>query len=302
MSFTIATTLEEALAAVADGARPIAGGTDLVVGARHGKAPLPENLVAIDRVEGMDQVELDGDGTRIGALLSHADLMADPLIVGSYSAIADASALVGSPSTRHLGTIGGNVMNGSPAMDTGAPLLVLGARAELVRRTESSMAGRFVPLTELWVGPGQTSAAADELLVALHLPVPQERCGSAYVRLEYRRAMEIAVVGAAAGITLAEDGTIASAAVALAAVAPTILAVDGANDTLAGLTPDAAGPVIAELASEQASPISDLRASDTYRRHCIGVMARRAVDAAARRAGGEQIAVPVNRAIGIGAA
>lgn len=302
MSFTIATTLEEALAAVADGARPIAGGTDLVVGARHGKAPLPENLVAIDRVEGMDQVELDGDGTRIGALLSHADLMADPLIVGSYSAIADASALVGSPSTRHLGTIGGNVMNGSPAMDTGAPLLVLGARAELVRRTESSMAGRFVPLTELWVGPGQTSAAADELLVALHLPVPQERCGSAYVRLEYRRAMEIAVVGAAAGITLAEDGTIASAAVALAAVAPTILAVDGANDALGGLTPDAAGPVIAELASEQASPISDLRASDTYRRHCIGVMARRAVDAAARRAGGEQIAVPVNRAIGIGAA
>ena len=302
MSFTIATTLEEALAAVAEGARPIAGGTDLVVGARHGKAPLPENLVAIDRVEDMDQVELDGDGTRIGALLSHADLMTDPLIVESYSAIADASALVGSPSTRHLGTIGGNVMNGSPAMDTGAPLLVLGARAELVRRTESSKAGRFVPLTELWVGPGQTSAAADELLVALHLPAPQERCGSAYVRLEYRRAMEIAVVGAAAGVTLAEDGTIASAAVALAAVAPTILAVDGANDALAGLPPDAAGPVIAELSSEQASPISDLRASDTYRRHCIGVMARRAVDAAARRAGGEQIAVPVNRAIGIGAA
>lgn len=302
MSFTIATTLEEALAAVAEGARPIAGGTDLVVGARHGKAPLPENLVAIDRVEDMDQVELNGDGTRIGALLSHADLMTDPLIVESYSAIADASALVGSPSTRHLGTIGGNVMNGSPAMDTGAPLLVLGARAELVRRTESSKAGRFVPLTQLWVGPGQTSAAADELLVALHLPAPQERCGSAYVRLEYRRAMEIAVVGAAAGVTLAEDGTIASAAVALAAVAPTILAVDGANDALAGLPPDAAGPVIAELSSEQASPISDLRASDTYRRHCIGVMARRAVDAAARRAGGEQIAVPVNRAIGIGAA
>ena len=230
MSFTIATTLEEALAAVAEGARPIAGGTDLVVGARHGKAPLPENLVASDRVEDMDQVELNGDGTRIGALLSHADLMTDPLIVESYSAIADASALVGSPSTRHLGTIGGNVMNGSPAMDTGAPLLVLGARAELVRRTESSKAGRFVPLTQLWVGPGQTSAAADELLVALHLPAPQERCGSAYVRLEYRRAMEIAVVGAAAGVTLAEDGTIASAAVALAAVAPTILAVDGAND------------------------------------------------------------------------
>ena len=302
MGFTIATTLHEALAAVAAGARPIAGGTDLVVGARHGKAPLPDELVAIDRVEGMAEVELDAEGTRVGALMSHADLMTDPLIVSSYSAIADASALVGSPSTRHVGTIGGNVMNGSPAMDTGAPLLVLGARAELVRRTETSMAGRFVPVAELWTGPGQTSAAADELLVALHLPVPQERCGSAYVRLEYRRAMEIAVVGAAAGVTLSDEGTIASAAVALAAVAPTIVAVDGADEALSGLTPDEAGPVIAELASEQASPISDLRASDRYRRHCIGVMAKRAVDAAARRAAGEEIAVPVNRSIGIGAA
>ena len=114
--------------------------------------------------------------------------------------------------------------------------------------------------------------------------------------------MEIAVVGAAAGVTLAEDGTVASAAVALAAVAPTILAVDGVDQALAGLMPDAAGVAVAELASEQASPISDLRASDTYRRHCIGVMAKRAVVAAARRAAGEQIAVPVNRSIGIGAA
>ena len=127
MSFTIATTLEEALAAVAEGARPIAGGTDLVVGARHGKAPLPEKLVAIDRIEALATVELDRDGAHVCALMSHAELMTDPVIVASYTAIADASALVGSPSTRHLGTIGGNVMNGSPAMDTGAPLLVLGA-------------------------------------------------------------------------------------------------------------------------------------------------------------------------------
>jgi CO/xanthine dehydrogenase FAD-binding subunit len=297
MSFTIAATVDEALDAVAAGARPIAGGTDLVVGARHGKAPLPQDLVAIDRLDELAVVELDADGARVGALMTHAELMTDPVVVGSYTAIADAAALVGSPSTRHLGTIGGNVMNGSPAMDTGAPLLVLGARAEL----RSATGGRTVGLDELWTGPGQTSATADELLVGLRLPPAQERCGSAYVRLEYRRAMEIAIVGAAAGVTLADDGTIASAAVALAAVAPTILAVAGANDALVGLTPEAAGPVIAELASEQASPISDLRASDTYRRHCIGVMAKRAVDAAARRASGEALAVPVNRSTGIGA-
>ncbi len=159
----------------------------------------------------------------------------------------------------------------------------------------------MVPIDLLWSGPGATVARPDELCTAVALPRVPDRSGSAYVRLEYRRAMEIAVVGAAAGVTLTADGTIASAAVALAAVAPTILGVDGADDALSGLTPEAAGLVIADLAAEQASPISDLRASDTYRRHCIGVMAKRAVDAAARRAAGETIAVPVNRSIGIGA-
>ena len=298
MSFTIATTVDEALVALGAGARPIAGGTDLVVGARHGKAALPADLVAIDRIDELGGVELDSAGVRVGALMSHAELMTDPVIVGSYTAIADASALVGSPSTRHVGTLGGNVMNGSPAMDTGAPLTVLGAAAEL----RSVNGSRTVALDELWAGPGRTTADPGELLVALHLPPPQDRCGSAYVRLEYRRAMEIAVVGAAAAVTLAADGTVASAAVALAAVAPTILSVDGVDEALVGCVPSDAGPVAAALASEQAAPISDLRASDRYRRHCIGVMAKRAVDAAARRADGESIAVPVNRSLGIGAA
>ena len=298
MSFTIATTVDEALVALGAGARPIAGGTDLVVGARHGKAALPADLVAIDRIDELGGVELDSAGVRVGALMSHAELMTDPVIVGSYTAIADASALVGSPSTRHVGTLGGNVMNGSPAMDTGAPLTVLGATAEL----RSVNGSRTMSLDELWAGPGRTTADPGELLVALHLPPAQDRWGSAYVRLEYRRAMEIAVVGAAAAVTLAADGTIASAAVALAAVAPTILSVDGVDEALVGCVPADAGPVAAALASEQAAPISDLRASDRYRRHCIGVMAKRAVDAAARRADGESIAVPVNRSVGIGAA
>lgn len=298
MSFTIATTVDEVLVALGAGARPIAGGTDLVVGARHGKAALPADLVAIDRIDELGGVELDSAGVRVGAVMSHAELMSDPVIVGSYTAIADASALVGSPSTRHVGTLGGNVMNGSPAMDTGAPLKVLGATAEL----RSVTGGRTMSLDELWAGPGRTTADPAELLVALHLPPAQDRCGSAYVRLEYRRAMEIAVVGAAAAVTLAADGTIASAAVALAAVAPTILSVDGVDEALVGCTPADAGSVAAALASEQAAPISDLRASDRYRRHCIGVMAKRAVDAATRRADGESIAVPVNRSLGIGAA
>ena len=297
MSFTVAQTLDEALAALAAGARPIAGGTDLVVGARQGKAPLPTSLVAIDRLNELALIESTDDGVRVGAGITHARLMFDPMILSKYTALADAAALVGSPSTRNLGTIGGNVMNASPAMDTGAPLMVLGAVVHL----QSAQGSRVMELSELWTGPGETTAATDELCVAVDLPEHPARSGSAYVRLEYRRAMEIAVVGAAASVTLAEDGTISTGSVALAAVAPTIIEVEGAANAMTGHQPDTASTLIATAASDTAVPISDLRASDTYRRHTVGVMAARAVKAAARRASGETIGVPVNRTIGVGA-
>lgn len=296
MTFTIAATVDEALAALASGARPVAGGSDLVVGARHGKSPLPTDLVAIDRIDGLRTIDQTDAGLRVGALVSHARLMTDAAVVGGYTGLADAAALVGSPATRHVGTLGGNVMNASPAMDTGAPLLVLEATAEL--RSVDGI--REVPVGELWTGPGRTVATADELCTALVIPTRPDRSGSAYVRLEYRRAMEIAVVGAAASVVLDDDGSIGSLAVALSAVAPTIVSVDVSSLT-GRVVDDALLSEVADLASERATPISDLRASDRYRRHTVGVMARRAVEAAARRARGEHIAVPVNRALGIGA-
>ena len=296
MTLTIATSLDQVLAGLAAGARPIAGGTDLVVGARQHKSTMPETLVAIDRLEELAQIEQNETHTSIGAGVTHARLMTDDVVVGGFTAIADAAALVGSPATRNVGTLGGNVMNGSPAMDTGAPLVVLGAVVELA----STEGTRTVELDQLWLGPGTTSARSDELCTALTIPNPQDRSGSAYVRLEYRRAMEIAVVGAAANVVLDPEGSIASVRVALTAVAPTILEVDDL-DGLTGLSPAEAADGAAVASAEQATPISDLRASDKYRRHTIGVMAQRAVDAAARRATGEHIAVPVNRALGIGA-
>ena len=295
MSFTIATTLDEALAALASGARPIAGGSDLVVGARHGKAPLPADIVAIDRLADLACIEASDTGLCVGALANHHAIEHHPAIGARWSALADGSALVGSPSTRNVGTLGGNVMNGSPAMDTGAPLVVLGAEAELVSAARGS---RRVSMADLWTGPGRTSAAPDELCVAIHVPVLPEHSGSAYLRLEYRRAMEIAVVGAAAMVTLDPSGTITSVRVALTAVGPTILEVTGLSGGSVSDVAAAAGSATAA----QATPISDVRASDSYRRHTVGVMARRAVEAAARRAAGEPLPVPLNRAIGIGAA
>lgn len=298
MTFTIATTVDEAIDAMAAGARPIAGGSDLVVGARQGKTPLPADLVAIDRIAELGTVQRATDGLRIGALVTHAELMIHDDIVRHATALADAAALVGSPATRNVGTLGGNIMNGSPAMDTGAPLVVLGARVEL----RSASGVRSVAIPRLWSGPGQTTAAPDELCLGIDLPMPPRATGSAYVRLEYRRSMEIAVVGAAASVTLADDGTVALAAIALTAVAPTIIEVPAITDRCEGRLPEECGSEVADAASATATPISDLRASETYRRHTVGVMARRAFEAAARRAAGDVIGVPVNRALGIGEA
>jgi len=289
-SFTSVTTLEDALAALGSGARPVAGGTDLVVGARQGKAPLPGVIVAIDRVESLTGiVEIDG-GFRLGALVTHEEIVANDVIRGRYTALADASAIVGSHATRAHGTIGGNVMNASPAMDTGGPLLCFDATATL----RSNGGGRAVPVAELWTGPGTTVAEARELLVGLDLPAPGPTTGSAYVRLEYRRQMEIAVVGATAVVTL-DAGSVADARVAITALAPTIRRVFEAEAALTGT--DGGGEAIAaaaRAAAASSSPITDVRGSAEYRSAMAEVIARRAIVAALARARGQLVPIPAS--------
>ena len=222
-------TLEDALAALGSGARPVAGGTDLVVGARQGKAPLPDAIVAIDRVESLEGDRRDRRWSAPRRLVTHEEIVANEVIRARFTALADASAIVGSHATRAHGTIGGNVMNASPAMDTGGPLLCFGARATCGR----SAGARAVPLGRALDRPGDDRRRPEELLVALDLPAPRPATGSAYVRLEYRRQMEIAVVGSTAVVTL-DAGTIAHARVAITALAPTIHRVSEAEAALTG--------------------------------------------------------------------
>lgn len=291
-SLLVAARVDDAVAAMAAGARPVAGGTDLVVASRQGKAPLPEHLVAIHRLAELGGVADAGGGLRLGALASHAELAAHPLVRERYTALADAAAIVGSHATRAQGTIGGNVMNASPAMETGGPLVCFAATAAL--RSEAGT--RRVAIAELLTGPGETSARADELLTAIEVPEPPGGCGSAYVRLEYRRQMEIAVVGVTAVVSL-DDGVVADARVAITALAPTIHRVAAAEAALAGGDGGpAAVTAAAAAAAAAAEPISDLRGSAGYRRAMAAVIARRAIEIALARARGEHVAVPASSA------
>jgi len=291
-SFATATTVEEALAALARGAKAVAGGTDLVVGARQGKASLPDALVAIHRVSELHAIDETADGLRLGALVTHAEIAAHPAIRERFTALADASAIVGSHATRAQGTIGGNVMNASPAMETGGPLICLEASATL-RSVEGT---RTVSVEGLFTGPGTTAANADELLVSVDVPAPAPGTGSAYVRLEYRRQMEIAVVGATAVVHL-EDGRVQDARVAITALAPTIRRVPDAEAALAGgEADDESLAAAARAAAAASSPISDVRSSERYRRAMAEVIARRAVEIAVARARGTAVPIPASGA------
>jgi CO/xanthine dehydrogenase FAD-binding subunit len=292
-SFTSATTIDDALSALAGGARPVAGGTDLVVGARQGKAPLPDAIVAIDRIPGLRAIDASDGGLRLGALVTHGDIVASEDIRTRYTALADASAIVGSHATRAQGTIGGNVMNASPAMDTGGPLLCFGATATL----RSASGERSIELDELWTGPGSTSARPVELLVALDVPSPAAGTGSCYVRLEYRRQMEIAVVGATVVVTV-EGDRVVGARVAITALTPTIRRVPEAESALVG-TDGGEGAVEAAAAAAAAAstPISDVRGSAEYRRAMAAVIANRAITSALTRARGGSVPIPASPAL-----
>jgi len=290
-TFVAARSLGDALDALAAGARPIAGGTDLVVGARAGTRPLPGAIVAIHALDELRALSVGADGgLRAGALVSHAAIAADPGVAERYTALADASAIVGSHATRAQGTLGGNVMNASPAMDTGGPLLCLGATVTL---SAAGGGARELPLDELWTGPGRTSADPGELLTAVTVPPVAPGTGSAYVRLEYRRQMEIAVVGATAVVEVQGD-VVRAARIGITALAPTIRRVPDAEAALAGTDGGrAAADAAAAAAAAASQPISDNRGSLEYRRAMAAVITRRAITAAVARARGGWTAVPI---------
>ena len=152
-------------------------------------------------------------------------------------------------------------------------------------------------IADLWTGPGATIAEPGELLVSVAMPAPPPGTGSAYVRLEYRRQMEIAVVGATAVVTI-DGSTLTEAHIAITALAPTILRVADAERALVGSDgDDEAIASAARAAAAGSAPIGDVRASADYRLAMADVVVRRAISAALARSRGQEVPIPASDAL-----
>ena len=253
----------------------LAGGTDLMVHLRQPwRGQRPPAVVNVKRIPGLDAIAVADGAIRLGALASLTALIEHPVIRAEYPVLPATARYMGSPAIRNLATLGGNLCNASPAADLPPVLLALDA--------EVGIAGpggpRRLPLERFFRGPGQTVLQPGELLVWVEFPRRRPPWPIRYERLDVRRAMDIAIAGAA--LAVCRDRRTREARVALCAVAPTPIRVREAESVLAteGLT-DAAIEQAAELASAAARPISDVRATAEYRREMVGVLVRRGLEA-----------------------
>jgi carbon-monoxide dehydrogenase medium subunit len=262
-----------------DEARPLAGGTDLLVNMKK-RLLAPGHLVSLGRIEELRMMGPAGGGFRIGACLTAAALADSADIRKDYPALADGASRLGSPLIRNLATLAGNLASARPAADLPPPLMAYGAEVHL----KGPSGERTLPLEDFFQGPGVTVAAPDEILDSVHLAPRPSSSGAAYLKMGVRRTLEISIVNVAAYLAL-ESGKIQTARVVLGAVAPTPIRAPFAEKALVDAAPSP--ELFARAAGEaarDAKPIDDFRASAEYRRDMVAVLTRRALEAALERA------------------
>lgn len=284
------TTLDEAVALLAEKngkARPLAGGTDLLVQMRLNLHDL-DLVVDVKKIPELKALKFDpAEGLTIGAAVLAAQVYESKEVVDNYPGLIDAATIIGGVAIQGRATLGGNLCNASPSGDAISAMIALGATC-----TIAGPAGtRQVAIEDFCTGPGKTVLKPGELLVSLQIPAPKANAGARYLRFTPRMEMDIAIVGVGASVVLnAAHNEITEARIALAAVAPTPLLAEAAAQSLVGKAPNEdTFAEAAKLAQEIATPISDVRGSAAQRRHLVGVLTKRALRGAVARAKGETV-------------
>ena len=259
--------LGEALSLLAEGPglwRPFAGGTDLMVLLEAGKLEHKRyvNLWPLAELRGID---VTSSHVTIGALTTYAQIGRHPVLQQEFAMLCRAASVTGGVAIQNRGTLGGNIVNASPAADSCPALLAYDAELELVSRRGS----RRMPYASFHSGYKKMDLAADELLKAIHLPRPATAWRQYYRKVGTRKAQAISKV-CFAGRARVEQGRIADVRIALGSVAPTVIRCWKTEDTLLrgqGLAA-AQGALRGEVA-----PIDDMRSTARYRlRVCLNLL------------------------------
>ncbi len=287
-------SVTEAVALLAehgDSARPLAGGTDLLVQMKMERLA-PRFVIGLGRLDALRGIRLGEDRLTIGALTTIRELAQDAGIRGRYTALAEGCASFSTTQVQAMGTVGGNLCNGSPASDSAPALLALDAEVVLA----GSEGETRMPLADFFLGPGKTARHPDQLLIAVEVPAPAPGTGSAFLKIG-RVAADIAKANAA--IALVRDGArVADCRLAFGSVAPTPMRAHRAEAMLRGqvLTPDLMADA-ARAASEEVTPIDDVRSTARYRRRIVAALALDGLRLAWERAG-DRIGESANQRMG----
>ena len=275
-------TVNEALQLLGtlDDAKILAGGHSLIPMMKLRLAQ-PKNLIDLRKIPGLSGIKEEGSTIAIGAMTTHWEVESSKVLKAKCPVVSETAAMIGDPAVRNKGTIGGALAHGDPAADMPATVIALGA--ELVCQGKSK---RTVKVDDWFKGLMETGLGEDELLVEIRVPAITKGTGAAYLKFPHP-ASRFAVVGVAAVVTLDNDGKCTKAGVGVTGAGTHAVRAKGVETALTGKRLDAATiEAAAAKAAEGVDVQADLQGSVEYKSHLCRVFARRAIEAAVKRAKG----------------
>jgi carbon-monoxide dehydrogenase medium subunit len=261
-----------------DTSRALAGGVDLVLKMRL-RQVLPERVVSLQKVPGLDHVEANGSGLAFGALATLRQIERSPSVLKEWPLLAEAIGSIVSVQTKTMGTAVGNLCVGTPASDVAPALYVLGANVKIAGADTE----RDIPIEEFFVDVGKTAVGPHEVVTEIRVPRARPDSAGAFLKLS-KTAEDIAKINAAVLLSISE-GRCTAARIAIGSVASTPLRAVEAEALLTGqLAREQLFADAGEAAAEAAAPISDVRSTAKYRKEMVRVLVRDGLAKAAARA------------------
>jgi len=241
----------------------IAGGTDLLI-QYYDRLYEINGWLDLKNIKELKDIRINKNQMEIGAMVTHAQLENSQDIKKYFPVLSQAAADIGSPQIRNRGTIGGNIVNASPAGDLLAPLMAYDAQFRLL----SIQGEKIVPAEDFFLGPKKTILEPAQLLTQIILPLPSERTFGSWIKIGKRKALIIATITLALVVEMAEDNkTVKNVRTCLGSVAPTPIEIKEIRNKMMGKKFNQLDfTELGQIVEDKISPIDDIRGTREYRK------------------------------------